>query len=61
MWVRGIYLSGNPPLLPDELRQALRQAKYQLVGRHAAAKKYRWLHKGLLKEGPYYKHQFYGV
>jgi tRNA wybutosine-synthesizing protein 1 len=54
-------LSGKPPLLPDELRQALRRAKYQLVGRHAAAKKCRWLHKGLLKEGTCYKHQFYGV
>lgn len=54
-------MSGESPLLPDEVRRALRRAKYQLVGRHAAAKKCRWLHKSLLNEDTCYKHQFYGI
>lgn len=48
-------------LIPEELQQALRRAKYQLVGRYAAVKKCRWLHKSLLKEGTCYKHKFYGI
>ncbi len=54
-------MSDEASLLPKELRQALRRAKYQLVGRHSAAKKCRWLHKSLLNEGTCYKHKFYGI
>jgi tRNA wybutosine-synthesizing protein 1 len=54
-------LPDETPLLPEELNKSLKRAKYQLVGRHAAAKKCRWLHKSLLKEGTCYKHKFYGI
>jgi len=54
-------LLSEKPLLPAVLREVLQKEKYQLVGRHSAVKKCRWLHKSLLRDGVCYKQQFYGI
>lgn len=51
----------NNSFLPKELLKQLRKEKYQIIGRHSAVKKCRWLHKSLLNEGSCYKHKFYGI
>jgi tRNA wybutosine-synthesizing protein 1 len=48
-------------LLPPELQQKYRKAKYQLLGKYSAVKKCRWLHKSLLNQGSCYKQKFYGI
>jgi len=47
--------------MPAVLAEALRRQKYQLVGRHSAVKKCRWLHKSLVDGRPCYKEKFYGI
>jgi len=44
-----------------ELSEVLRRQKYQIVGRHSASKKCRWLHKSLTENRPCYKEKFYGI
>lgn len=44
-----------------ELSEVLRRQKYQIVGRHSASKKCRWLHKSLTENQPCYKQKFYGI
>lgn len=41
--------------------QVLRRQKYQLIGKHSAVKKCRWLHESLTKGRPCYKEKFYGI
>jgi tRNA wybutosine-synthesizing protein 1 len=48
-------------LLPVEFTNILRKQKYQLVGRHSAVKKCRWLHKSLTSGEACYKNKFYGI
>jgi len=57
----GKFLPRENALLPEELIRTLRKEKHQLIGRHSAVKKCRWLHKSLLNEGCCYKHKFYGI
>jgi len=48
-------------ILPDQLVNVLRKQKYQLVGRHSAVKKCRWLHESLVKGRKCYKNRFFGI
>lgn len=48
-------------VLPSELIKALKRQKYQLVGRHSAVKKCRWLHESLVHKRACYKQKFYGI
>lgn len=52
---------GNRRILPDQLVNVLRRQKYQLVGRHSAVKKCRWLHESLVRGRPCYKDKFFGI
>ena len=45
----------------QEVTHILRKEKYQLIGKHSAVKKCRWLHKSLTKEEACYKNKFYGI
>ncbi len=48
-------------ILPDQLHSVLRRQKYQLVGRHSAVKKCRWLHESLVRGRTCYKEKFFGI
>jgi len=48
-------------ILPDRLKDVLRKQKYQLVGRHSAVKKCRWLHESLVRGRACYKEKFFGT
>jgi tRNA wybutosine-synthesizing protein 1 len=48
-------------LLPVEFAKMLQKEKYQLVGRHSAVKKCRWLHKSITGGEACYKNKFYGI
>lgn len=52
---------GNRRILPDQLVNVLRKQKYQLVGRHSAVKKCRWLHESLVRGRTCYKDKFFGI
>lgn len=45
----------------DQLSFLLKHEKYQLVGRHSAVKKCRWLHQSLTAGRVCYKQKFYGI
>ncbi|MFH0748864.1 MAG: 4-demethylwyosine synthase TYW1 [Candidatus Bathyarchaeota archaeon] len=47
--------------LPREFTDILRKEKYQLVGKHSAVKKCRWLHNSLTGKDACYKNKFYGI
>lgn len=46
---------------PRTLIEALKRQRYQLVGRHSAVKKCRWLHQSLVDGRACYKERFYGI
>ena len=48
-------------LISDELLRLLRAQKYQMVGRHSAVKRCRWLYESLVHERVCYKQKFYGI
>jgi len=48
-------------LATSELSEVLKRQKYQIIGRHSASKKCRWLHKSLIEDKPCYKQRFYGI
>ncbi len=48
-------------ILPHQLIGVLRKQKYQLVGRHSAVKKCRWLHESLVHGRTCYKDKFFGI
>lgn len=48
-------------ILPHQLIGILRKQKYQLVGRHSAVKKCRWLHESLVRGRACYKEKFFGI
>lgn len=48
-------------ILPDQLESTLRKQKYQLVARHSAVKKCRWLHESLVRGRTCYKEKFFGI
>lgn len=58
--LRGLALQAQE-FLPKELVAILRREKYQLVGRHSAVKKCRWLHNSLVQGRNCYKHKFFGI
>jgi len=49
------------PLVPSSLVEVFKKQKYQLVGRHSAVKRCRWLYETLIHERPCYKQKFYGI
>ena len=48
-------------LAPPSLVEALKKQKYQLVGRHSAVKRCRWLYETLIHDRPCYKQKFYWI
>lgn len=48
-------------LVPAEIKRILGKEKYQLVGRHSAVKKCRWLHNSLVQGRNCYKQKFFGI
>jgi len=47
--------------ISPSLLQALKKQKYQIVGKHSAVKKCKWLHEALVHNRPCYKQKFYGI
>ncbi|MEM2896764.1 MAG: 4-demethylwyosine synthase TYW1 [Candidatus Bathyarchaeia archaeon] len=45
----------------SSLIDLLKKQKYQIVGKHSAVKKCRWLHESLVHGRPCYKQKFYGI
>ncbi len=48
-------------LISDELLRLLKNQKYQMVGRHSAVKRCRWLYESLVHDRVCYKQKFYGI
>ncbi|MHA1263156.1 MAG: 4-demethylwyosine synthase TYW1 [Candidatus Freyarchaeota archaeon] len=48
-------------LIPGEVAKLLKKQKYQIVGRHSAVKKCRWLHNSLVQNRHCYKQEWYNI
>nr|MDO8080798.1 4-demethylwyosine synthase TYW1 [Candidatus Freyarchaeota archaeon] len=49
------------PLIPSDILKLLKKQKYQIVGRHSAVKKCRWLHNSLVQNRHCYKQEWYNI
>lgn len=48
-------------LIPNDVLKLLKKQKYQIVGRHSAVKKCRWLHNSLVHNRHCYKQEWYNI
>lgn len=48
-------------LIPSDVQKLLKKQKYQIVGRHSAVKKCRWLHNSLVQNRHCYKQEWYKI
>ncbi|MFB0561596.1 MAG: 4-demethylwyosine synthase TYW1 [Candidatus Lokiarchaeia archaeon] len=48
-------------LIPSDVLKLLKKQKYQIVGRHSAVKKCRWLHNSLVQNRYCYKQKWYNI